>query len=291
MPDLVRVLADMAKADPRTVRGLVATVSAVREDGRVNLAVYGELLEGVACATSYTGRATGDVVVVQRLQGVWTVAYRVGGEPDQPASLAPPVADITVGDTAPGAGWTAGQVWFAPGAGGRMRLFLQKDTAAVVAPAPLGEARIGWSDAGSWQRSSRAEHHPEPTQGNYVGDPDYTGAWFYGNALTQATAGKPVAQVVLRMARATRGGVFSGVRPRVYLHGHPTAPSRTPVLLDGPWDFPALEVGQAKESPIPAEFVSSLASGAAKGFAIYANGPSAYLVCAPSAGTVRVTYT
>lgn len=57
-----------------------ATVTAYREDGRVNVRAAGSLATGVLCLDSYTGRKAGDVVQIADIDGVWVVLGRYGAD-------------------------------------------------------------------------------------------------------------------------------------------------------------------------------------------------------------------
>jgi hypothetical protein len=57
-----------------------ATVSAIREDGRVNLAYRGATVLKVACLDSYTNRQVGDRVGVVYDAGMYTVTGRYGAD-------------------------------------------------------------------------------------------------------------------------------------------------------------------------------------------------------------------
>lgn len=73
---LVRQLARSAKPNPNLVTERVHVVTAVRDDGRVDLQVGTNpdaVVTGVAALRSYTGRAVGDRVVVRKRRRSWIV--------------------------------------------------------------------------------------------------------------------------------------------------------------------------------------------------------------------------
>lgn len=86
----------------------IATVTAVRDDGAVNVLVRGGLLPAVPALASYTPRAKGDVVVVRRTRAGLYVVGKTGTAPvpvDAPPPVTPPA---TVTPTA-GDAWLGGQ--------------------------------------------------------------------------------------------------------------------------------------------------------------------------------------
>lgn len=76
------ILAGMTTPQDPPVGSKPATVSAIREDGKVNLAYQGGTVLGAKCFPSYTNRKVGDQVQVIYCDGQWTVLGTYGSDPN-----------------------------------------------------------------------------------------------------------------------------------------------------------------------------------------------------------------
>lgn len=78
---LVTELAKLSRGDPNTVTESVHVVSAVRDDGRLDLQVGTNpeaIITGVPALRSYTDRQVGDRVVVRKRRRSWIVTGAIG---------------------------------------------------------------------------------------------------------------------------------------------------------------------------------------------------------------------
>ncbi|WP_328721727.1 hypothetical protein OHT52_21045 [Streptomyces sp. NBC_00247] len=282
-----------------------AQVDGVTDLG-VNLRVGEELLLDVPCADSYRNRAAGDWVAVTRGARP-VVVWRLGDDPgdeseaeireiatDAAADLQV-VRAVTWGTAAPsGTGWQSGTTVYARKVSGKVELYVQ--LASVTDPSPTAPAArapapvtITPTDAGSWRggrpdetRSGRA------FQGDYTGRGNLRGGWFYGTSIADACSGRVVSSMTVTLTRA-RGSGANAARPaHLYLHAHTSPPSGQLVLGDGPEYLLRLSVGARGTATLPAAWRTALASGAARGIAVYAEGATDY--AAFTGGAIRITF-
>lgn len=308
MTDAARRLGeDLARAG--TSSGSSGTVSAevvdVTDAGTVNLILGGALVTDVACPDSYRNRKSGDWVAV-RPGAVPVVMWRLGDDPganDETAikQLATEVAldeqvvrAATWGTAAPsGSGWQQATVPFVRKTGeGKVELYFQLASETDPSPTPpTGRppkaATVTANSAGSWRNGRRDDYRDYPFQGDYSGGGNLRGAWFYGNKISAACAGKTVASMKVSFTRR-RGAGANAKRPlHLYLHDHTSPPSSLD-LDEGPDELLSLSVGAKGTATLPTDWRSKLASGTRKGLAIYARGSRDY--ASFSGGTITITF-
>jgi hypothetical protein len=291
----------LARKGAATAATVSAEVVDLTSDGRANLDVQGQLVTGVACPDSYRSRAVGDWVAV-RMSAVPVVLWRLGDDPGEvdPDTVQEIVLDTQVvaaaswGTAAPtGTGWqTISQLFMRKNANGQIELYGQvgseSDTSPTQPGRPPSPKTISPSDSGSWRNGSPDNSHSVPMQGDWTGRGNLRGAWFYGSAIEDACSGKTVAKMTVQLSRRTGAGV-NGKRPvHLYLHNYGSAPSGQLNLGDGPEDLISLSVGAQGTAVLSASWRNALASGSAKGLAIYSKGPSDYM--AVTGGKLTITF-
>lgn len=286
-----------------------ATVSAqvvdVTDTG-VNLSVGGALLLNVACADAYRNRKAGDWVAL-RPGSRPVVMWRLGPDPgdvdeDTIKALAREVAlDEQVvraaswGTAAPaGTGWQQATIPFVrKNSEGKVELYFQLASMSDPSPAvPPGRApkpaTITPTAYGSWRSGRPDDYADYPMQGDWTGRGNRRGGWFYGTAIAAACAGKTVTSMTVKFTRRTGSGVNAKRRLHLYLHNYTAPPGGQLNLGDGPEELLALSVGATGTATLPPSWRSQLASGAARGLAIYAGGAADYM--AVSGGALTITF-
>lgn len=290
-------------------RAAGATVSAqvvdVTETG-VNVDYRGALLIDVPCVDSYRNRSAGDWVAL-RPGARPVVMWRLGedpGEVDEETirSLAKDVAldeqvlrAATWGTAAPsGTGWQTVQTLYLRKNGeGKVELYGQlaaqsddsPSTPPDRAPRPV---TISPTSYGTWRGGRPDDYASYPTQGDWTGRGNRRGAFFYGSAIASACSGKSVASIKLKITRRTGSGVNAKRPVHMYLHGYTSPPSGSLTLDDGPEDLLSLSVGATGTATLPASWRSALASGSARGIAIYASGSRDYM--SVQGGSLTITF-
>jgi hypothetical protein len=292
-----------------SMAGGLQTVSAevidVTEDGKVNIHMMGADIYGVDCTDAYRNREAGDTVAVRR-GAVPVVLWRLGDDPadtekedvekiaQEAAQDAQVVRAATYGTGAPaGTGWQAASAVYVRKVDGRLEVYFQvpsvsdpsPDTPAVPSPKPV---TISPTDSGTWRGGRPDEYASAPTQGDWTGRGNRRGAWFYGSAIQNACAGKTVTSMKVAFTRKSGSGVNAKRPMHLYLHSHSSAPSGQLNLGDGPEDLLRLSVGAKGTATLPASWRSALASGSAKGLAIYASGSTDYM--AVTGGRLTITF-
>jgi hypothetical protein len=289
--------------------GRLQTVSAqvvdVTDTG-VNLNYQGAFQLDVQCADSYRNRAPGDWVAV-RPGTVPVVLWRLGADPedvdeDTARQIATDIAHdvqvvraVTWGTAGPsGTGWqTTSTLFVRKNAEGQVELYAQLASQSDGSPsAPPARApspvTISPTASGTWRGGSPDDYAPNPTQGDWTGRGDRRGGWFYGSGIAAACSGKTVASMKVSFTRRTGSGVNAKRPMHVYLHGFTSPPSGQLSLGDGPRDLLSLSVGGRGTAVLPAAWRSALASGSARGLAIFASGSTDY--AAFSGGTFTITF-
>ena len=289
--------------------GGLQTVSAdvidVTADGKVNIHMMGADIYGVECTDAYRNRKAGDTVAVRR-GAVPVVLWRLGEDPadteqadiektaQQAAQDVQVVRAATYGTGAPaGSGWQIPSAVYVRKVDGRMELYFQVADAsdpspgspAVPSPKP---ATISPTASGTWRGGRPDEYASAPTQGDWTGRGNRRGAWFYGSAIQNACAGKTVAKMSVAFARKTGSGVNAKRPMHLYLHAHSSPPSGQLNLGSGPEDLLHLSVGATGTATLPTSWANALASGSAKGLAIYASGATDYM--SVTGGRITVTF-
>lgn len=278
---------------PRSVKQVTAKVLDVTDEGRVNLELLGTLVPDVPCTDSYRNRAAGDMVAVQ-LGARPVVLWRLGDDPAEAEETAVSevaaaaaqdliaISAYTWGTGAPGgSGWqTVTTLWTRMDANGVGQLYAQfagAGTSPAETPArPPKTVTITPTDSGSWRNGRPDEYASSPTQGDWTGRGNRRGGWFYGTAIATACSGKTVASMKVKFTRKRGAGRNSRVPMHLYLHDHTSAPSGQLNLEDGPETLLRLSVGAKGTATLPASWRTALASGSARGLAIYATGSTDY---------------
>ncbi|HET9382264.1 MAG TPA: hypothetical protein VFP69_15735 [Streptomyces sp.] len=283
-----------------------ATVTDVTDEGTVHLLMGGAQLYDVPCTDAYRNRQAGDTVAVRRGL-VPVVLWRLGGDPaDADAGRTSEtardavqdliaVSAYTWGSGAPvGSGWQqVDTLWTRRDSNGKGVLYAQMASPPGTSPeAPATSApqtvTIPPADSGTWRRGRPDDYADDPTQGDWTGRGDRRGAWFYGTAIADACAGKTVQSMSVAFTRRRGAGVNGKVRQLLYLHAHTSAPSGQLVLGDGPEGLLSLAVGAKGTATLPSAWRTALASGSARGLAIYGHGQSQY--AAFTGGRITITF-
>ncbi|GAQ64043.1 hypothetical protein [Streptomyces scabiei] len=293
------------QAKPRTARQVTAKVLDVTAEGRVNLDLLGTLVPDVPCTDSYRNRTAGDLVAVQ-LGARPVVLWRLGDDPAEAEEagvrqLAAEAAQdliavsaYTWGTGAPaGVGWqTVTQLYTRKDSNGVGQLYAQiagADASPAETPTrPPKTVTISPTDSGSWRNGRPDEYASSPTQGDWTGRGDRRGGWFYGTAIASACSGKTVSSMQVKFTRKRGAGRNSRVPMHLYLHDHTSAPSGQLDLDDGPEELLRLSVGAKGTATLPASWRTQLASGSARGLAIFARGSTDY--GAFTGGQITITF-
>ncbi|MFJ6438546.1 hypothetical protein [Streptomyces sp. NPDC091416] len=291
-----------AAAGPGFVSAQVDDVTAA---GGVNLILDGVLHLNVACADSYRERRAGDWVAV-RPGPRPVVVWRLGDDPGEEteAEIREIAADVasdmitvsayTWGTAAPGTGWQqVSALWTRKDANGTGQLYAQLATADVPSPVPPPTrppkpAVITASASGSWRKGRPDDYASTPMQGSWTSGGDRRGGWFYGSKIATACSGKTVSTMRVQFTRRTGSGVNAKRPLHLYLHNYASPPSGQLNLGQGPEDLLRLSVGAKGTATLPASWRSALASGSAKGLAIYAQGRDDYM--GVTGGTLTISF-
>jgi hypothetical protein len=92
----------------------------------------------------------------------------------------------------------------------------------------------------------------------------------------------------VKFTRKRGTGRNSRVPMHLYLHDHTSAPSGQLNLEDGPEELLRLSVGAKGTATLPSSWRTALASGSARGLAIYARGSTDY--GAFTGGQITITF-
>ncbi|MFF7365611.1 hypothetical protein [Streptomyces sp. NPDC008125] len=273
--------------------------------GGVNVSLGGATVYDVPCPDSYRSRKVGDWVAV-RTGAKPVVMWRLGEDPgetdhDTIRELADEVAhDVQIvraatwGTAAPsGTGWQQTTVPFVRKVDGKVELYFQlasiTDPSPTVPPSrPPNPVTVTPDSSGSWRGGRPDNYRDHPYQGDYTGGGALRGGWFYGSKIAAACAGKTVASMVVTFTRQ-RGSGANAKRPmHLYLHSYTSPPAGQLNLGDGPEDLLQLSVGAQGTAKLPAAWCTALASGSARGLAIYATGSTDY--AAFGGGSIKITF-
>lgn len=277
------------------------------DDGRVNLIMPdGSIMLGVACPTSYTDRQAGDWVAV-RMSSVPVVLWRLGDDPgdataDQAKQIATDVAhDIQVVRAATyGTGGPSGSGWMqvTGSAGvyirvvdGKIEQYFQVTSASGTSPGTPSvptprPVTVSPTSSGSWRNGHPDDYSSSPMQGDWTGGGNRRGAWFYGTKIASACSGKTVASMRVAFTRKSGSGVNAKRPLHLYLHGYTSPPSGQLSLGSGPQELLSLSAGGRGTATLPAAWRSALASGSARGLAIYCSGSHDYMAVTNGAITI-----
>ncbi|MFD5656910.1 hypothetical protein [Streptomyces hirsutus] len=301
--DLAKALAQ--RADKASAY-LSAQVVDVTENG-VNLDYQGTLLLDVACADSYRNRSSGDWVSV-RAGAMPVVVHRLGADPgdteedtirqvaEDASSGLQVVRSVTWGTGAPdGTGWQAATTVLGRKnpTNGKVELYLQLGSASDTSPdnpavRPPAAVTVTATDSGSWRNGRPDDYASSPVQGDWTGNGARRGAWFYGSKIAAACSGKTVKSMTVSFTRKSGAGA-NGKRPlHLYLHDYTSAPSGQLSLGSGPESLLSLSAGAKGTASLPASWRSALASGSARGLAIYTTGSADYM--AVTGGSIKITF-
>lgn len=311
MPDIAqqlrRMVADQIRAE--AAQHAEHVVSAVNGDGTVTLGYDEAAIPNVSCMSSYPVRAIGDKVVVAKLgAGSWYVIGKAESNGSDgtitvrdlydaidnlhtqllneiPASIS---LQFGTGSGMPSGFDDAASVGVRDDGSGNFTLYLggvagspsQRPTAST-APAPRV---IGPSGYGSWAGNGDVD----ATQVQQGGQSQWTGAWFYGNAIALASQGKTVKAMTVNLQRFDSGGAAP---VRAYLHDGSLANAQ-PNLLDGPTTPFSLAAGEKRAWSLPASWRVALAdpNNAAKGVAVFSGTQSEYIAFTTDSGSLTVTF-
>lgn len=282
-----------------------AQVVDVTDDG-VNLTYQETLLLNVRCADSYRNRKAGDWVSV-RVGSVPVVVHRLGPDPGEESEAEVreiaadvagdliPVSAFTWGTTAPaGPEWQqVSALWTRADSNGTGQLYAQVAAPGTPSPTPPAtrppkNATITVTDSGSWRGGRPDEYASTPMQGDWTGSGPRRGGWFYGMKIQTACAGKSVSSMSVAFTRKTGSGV-NGKRPlHLYLHGYTSPPSGQLSLGAGPEELLRLSVGAKGTANLPSSWRTALASGSARGLAIYTTGRDDYM--GVTGGTITIKF-
>lgn len=298
--------AAITQAGQRPTDVVSAQVADVTESGRVNLLLgNGDLITEVACPDSYRSRAAGDWVAV-RMSSRPVVLWRLGDDPgetddarveelaEQVAYDVQTVRAATYGTGAPpGSGWQQASEVHVRKVDGKVEVYFKVASDADPSPSTPGARApkaltVSPTDSGSWRGGRPDEYHSNPTQGDWTGRGNIRGAWFYGSAIQDACSGKTVASMKVAFTRKSGSGVNAKRPLHLYLHDHSSAPSGQLDLDDGPEELLSLSVGAKGSATLPASWRSQLASGSAKGLAIYSLGSRDYM--SVTGGRITITF-
>ncbi|MEU4165575.1 hypothetical protein AB0F46_01655 [Streptomyces sp. NPDC026665] len=284
---------------------VTATVFDVTEDGKVNISMQGADIYGVACTDAYRNRKAGDTVAVRR-GAVPVVLWRLGDDPadteqadieqiaTQTAQDVQVVRAATYGTGAPaGSGWQTASAVYVRKVDGKIEVYFQVASVADPSPGtpsvPAPKAvSITPSASGTWRSGRPDDYAAAPTQGDWTGRGNRRGGWFYGSSIQSACAGKTVSKMTVAFARKTGAGVNAKRPLHLYLHAHSSPPSGQLNLGSGPEELLSLSVGAKGTATLPAAWVAALASGTAKGLAIYAGGRADYM--AVTGGKITISF-
>lgn len=293
-----------AQAGVGGLQTVTGTVIDVTETGTVNLDVLGTQLWDVACTDAYRNRRAGDTVAVRR-GAVPVVLWRLGPDPadtdrgaieqtaTQVARDVQVVRAATYGTAAPtGTGWQTASAVFMRKVDGKLELYFQvadasdpsPGTPSVPAPRPV---TISPTAYGSWRGGRPDDYSDYPVQGDWTGGGDRRGAWFYGTKVADACAARTVAAMTVSLTRRRGSGNNSRRPVHLYLHGYTSPPSGQLSLGAGPEELLTLSVGATGSASLPAAWRSALASGSARGLAIYAQGRSDYMAVSDGRITIK----
>ncbi|MGW2090371.1 hypothetical protein [Streptomyces sp. NPDC001880] len=297
--DLGRALGG-TPAGASTVSAQVVDVT----DTGVNLDYQGTLLLDVPCPDSYRGRAVGDWVAVRPGTNP-VVLWRLGPDPggtdaasvrriaeDAAADLIT-VSSYTWGTTPPGGDYEqVTALWTRKDANGTGQLYAQigGSTPSPTPPPtrPPKTVTITPTASGSWRGGRPDDYAANPIQGDWTGGGNRRGGWFYGTAIAAACAGKTVSSMRVSFTRRAGSGVNAKRPLHLYLHGYTSPPSGQLTLGDGPEELLSLSVGGRGTATLPASWRAALASGSARGLAIYASGRTDYM--AVTGGTITIQF-
>lgn len=253
-----------------------ATVTAVNEDDTVSLD-WGAQDSQVPCASSYRNRQVGDVVTVQRPDGLLLVTGTTGS-PDAEDELSETVASLasdivrltkTVADLAE---------QIDPGGGS-------------APPAPVSKEKVSIFNTGqgSWRPGGQTDN--DVKQGAWVGQ-DWHGGWFYGTQIADACAGRTVQKMSLRLSRRDDGSGWNrGVRAHIDAHtlGSKGDPAGNQVGSLATISV-SLSPGEKAWRDLPPDWITELANGTAKGFMASGSGSGSYLIFSGIAGRLDITF-
>jgi hypothetical protein len=289
-----------------TGRTVTAEVADVTETG-VNLYYPGgTLLLNVPCSSGYpaASRKAGDWVTVRSGPRPVVLWKRDSQDPDEAvtdlktlaaeaASELQQVRAATYGTGAPaGSGWQTASAVYVRTVNDKLELYFQVGSGTgsptapdAGAPAPV---TVSPNSYGTWRGGRPDDYADYPTQGDWTGRGNRRGGWFYGTKIADACSGKTVASMKVAFTRRTGSG-HNAKRPmHLYLHDHTSPPSGQLDLDAGPEELLSLSVGGKGTATLPSSWRSQLASGAARGLAIYYDGSNDYM--SVSGGKITITF-
>lgn len=180
---------------------------------------------------------------------------------------------------------TSSGQWFALGELSRPQL--GAETLHMVVRDPSATV-MGKNNAGSWVWTPG----DPPTQGLVpLFGSIFAGVWLHGGFGLPEGASIQSAKLTVARIPWTSGGTLKPIR--VYAHGYTATPSGAPSWVHGPWTPGSLLPGQSGTWELPAEWITSMESGAVTGFGIYSTAAADLLVTTadPPDGRVSIAYT
>jgi hypothetical protein len=275
-------------------------------DAGVNLMLGGALVTDVPCLGAYRGRKPGDWVMV-RTGSRPVVLGRPEDDPSttEAATMRSIATEVTLdaqvvraatwGTAAPpGTGWQGPvTLYMRKNSEGKVELYgqvaSQSDTSPTAPPARTPKpVTISPTDYGSWRNGRPDSYAAYPAQGDWTGGGNRRGAWFYGTQIAAACSGKTVTRMEVTLTRRRGSGVNASRPVHMYLHSYTSAPSGQLSLGDGPQELMSLSVGATRTVTLPAAWRTALASGSARGLAVYAAGSRDYMSL--TGGTIKITF-
>ncbi|WP_326764346.1 hypothetical protein OG978_06925 [Streptomyces sp. NBC_01591] len=203
------------------------------------------------------------------------------------------ISSYTWGTASPGSGYEqVTALWTRKDARGTGQLYAQiGGSTPSPAPPPTRPPKtvtITASASGSWRGGRPDDYAGNPIQGDWTGGGNRRGGWFYGTAIAAACAGKTVSSMRVAFTRRAGSGVNAKRPLHLYLHGYTSPPSGQLTLGDGPEELLSLSAGGRGTATLPASWRAALASGSARGLAIYASGRTDYM--AVTGGTISINF-
>lgn len=261
-----------------------AIVSGVERDGTVDVRYLGEEHSGIECLASYTNRQVGDQVMIRDSGSRWTVLGKIGAEISG-------MPNISWGTGSPvGSDWeTSASVKVRPG-----QIYIQGAAFAADNYSTTPQAPISLSDdrafqSGTWNHAFSGR----PAQGvdttGLFGSGAWSGGWEYNTNVQVAVAAKTVRSMQLRLERgAEPWGLDEPVIPRIYVHDTTAFGSSEPTAVAGPYNGPALNVGQSIWWQVPQVIIDLFTANSAKGFMIKSSLEEDFMVMAEQSGDVQI---
>lgn len=300
----------IAGAKPKIpgIQHVTCQVVDLTDQGTANVTYRGTFIPDVPCAESYVDRKPGDTVVAKLQAGQLLVQGPSGADTsgqtlqdtikatvqpmiDNAINAAALISNLDYGTTAPGPDYVqvANTYIKVDSTTGATSVYFQ--TGSAVSPPPSEPKVPGKTpdpvsktatDSGSWRNGRQDSYHDDPSQGDYTGRGDLRGGWFWGTWIADQCQGKTVKSMTLKLTRRSGSGSAGKRVVHLYLHDYANPPATLDLDVQAA-NPPSLSWGATTTWTVPDGLVDNLASGSAKGFAIYDSGPSDYMSMSPNA--------